>query len=127
MGTPILVRIDTETHATSPIGVLEFPWADFTVADGAVWASSPGDGTSFASTLCPGSRTSGSVRREPGALAGGAGAVWAAISKKGAVARYDIAAERIRTIEVGGTPTDLVFAAGSVWVAVDNWRRSVSR
>ena len=66
------------------------------------------------------------VGREPGALAAGAGAVWAAISREGTVARYDIATGRVETIEVGGTPNDLVYARGSLWVAVDELAASVN-
>ena len=114
-----LVRIDTETHATVPIGALGFRWFDLTVADGAVWASSPKDGsivrldplTGEANQRIP-------VGGEPGALAAGAGAVWAAIGKDATVTRYVIAADRIEAIDVGGTPIDLVFARDSVWVMV---------
>ncbi len=37
----------------------------------------------------------------------------------GTVARYDIPADRAEAIDLGATPNDLVFAGGSLWVAVD--------
>jgi serine/threonine-protein kinase len=116
---PELVRVDTETHTTVPIGVLDFSWVDLAVADGSVWASSPEDATIV--RLDP---LTGEVRERigvggvPVALAAGGGAVWAAILT-GAVARYDIGTGEIQTFDIGGIPTSLVFAAGSVWVAVD--------
>ncbi len=117
---PGLLRIDTETHATMPIGVLEFPWADLTVADGAVWASSPRDDTIVRLDAVTGEEEERiRLGGRPGALAAGGGAVWAVLDDK-TVARYDIAAGRVETIEVGGTPTDLGFADGSVWAAVDD-------
>ena len=129
-GAPRLVRIDTETYATVPIGALGFLWADLTGTDGAEWADLTGtDGAVWASspeddTIVRLDPTTGEeierirVGGEPGALAVGAGAVWAAISDNGTVVRYDVEADLIETIDVGGTPNDLVFANGSVWVAV---------
>jgi streptogramin lyase len=113
-----LVRVDSETHSRVPIGTLGFRWADLTVADGAVWASSPDDGTIVRLDPVTGLQAQRiRVGGEPAALTSGAGAVWTAIGG-GAVARYDIAAARISTIDVGGPAIDLVFAHGSVWVAV---------
>jgi hypothetical protein len=121
------VPIDTEIYATAPIGPLGFQWSDFTVAAGAVWASSPEGGTiRRLDPLTGKERERIRVGREPGALAAGAGAVWAAISRDGTVARYDIATGRVETIDVGGTPNDLVYARGSVWVAVDELAASVN-
>jgi hypothetical protein len=54
----------------------------------------------------------------PDALAAGADAVWAAVPDQHAVVRYQIAGRRLETIDVGGRPADLVFADGSLWVAV---------
>ncbi len=117
---PGIVRIDTETHATTPIGALEFPWGEFTVARGAVWASSPDDGTIVRLDPVTGEENQRiRVGRAPVALAAGAGAVWAAIPDDGAVVRYDLATGRTETIDLGGTPRDLVFARGSVWAAVE--------
>jgi hypothetical protein len=116
---PELVRIDTETHTTAPIGVLDFPWADLAVADGAVWASSPEDGTIVRLDPLTGEEQERiGVGGAPRALAAGGGAVWAAI-RSGTVARYDIATGEIERFDVGGTANGLVFARGSVWVAVD--------
>ena len=119
--------IDTETYTTAPIGPLDFQWSDFTVTAGAVWASSPEGGTIRRLDSRTGKeRERIRVGREPGALAAGAGAVWAATSRDGTVARYDIATGRVETIDVGGTPNDLVYARGSVWVAVDELAASVN-
>ena len=127
---PGLVRIDTETNAVAPLGDAPgWPWLDydFAVADGALWASGPQPGTIV--RLDP---VTGEVEGEidvvpsPGPIAAGGGAVWAASrnddrvpsSSNRTVARYDIETGRVERIVIGGTPSDLVFARGSVWVAV---------
>ncbi len=130
---PGLVRIDTETNAVAPLGDAPgWPWLDydFAVADGALWASGPQPGTIV--RLDP---VTGEVEGEidvvpsPGPIAAGGGAVWAASrnawteaaypsSSNGTLARYDIETGRVERIVVGGAANDLVFARGSVWVAV---------
>jgi serine/threonine-protein kinase len=113
-----LVRIDTETNASTPIGVLDVGWTDLTGAGGAVWASSPADSTIVRLDPITGEEQERiPVGLVPGVLTAGGGAVWAA-SNDGAVARYDFATGRITTIDVGGIPGDLVFARGSIWVTV---------
>ena len=119
---PRLVRIDTETHETVPIGALGFLWTDLTVADGAVWASSREDDAIVRLDPFTGNEIErirvGGTRGELGAIAAGAGAVWATIGATGTVARYDIETGQIDMIDVGGPPNGLVFAHDSVWVAV---------
>jgi hypothetical protein len=121
---PGLVRIDTETNAVAPLGDAPgWPWLDysFAVADGALWASGAQPGTIV--RLDP---VTGEVEGEidvvpsqsPGPIAGGGGAVWAANRNDGTVVRYDVETGRVQRIVVGGTPSDLVFARGSVWVSV---------
>ena len=118
---PRLVRIDTETYETVPIGALGFLWTDLTVADGAVWASSPQDNSIVRLDPFTGDETERiRVEGSPGALTAGAGGVWAAIGENGAVARYALETGRIDTIDVGGTPSDLVFAHDSIWVTVSD-------
>jgi outer membrane protein assembly factor BamB len=113
------VRIDTETHEKVPIGRLGFRPADFTVADGAVWASSPNDDAIVRLDPETGQETDRvRIGRSPRRMATAAGAVWAAIGKDGTVARYDIAGKKVLTIDVGGTPKDLIVVGDSVWVAV---------
>jgi hypothetical protein len=116
---PELIRVDTETNATAPIGVLRFLWVDLTVAGRAVWASSPEDATIVRLDPVSGEET-GRIRvgRAPAALAAGGGAVWAALPGAGTVIRYDLETGRRQRIEVGGIPGDLAFARGSTWVAV---------
>lgn len=114
-----IVRIDTETHATKRIGPLHYGWVDMAVADGSVWASSFDDDTIV--RLDPGTGNAEDwIRLEgaPGALATGGGAVWAAIGENGTVVRYDVGTGRLETTDVGGTPNDLVYANGSIWVSV---------
>jgi hypothetical protein len=111
-----LLRIDTETNDSVPIGLVEA--VGFVATAGAVWESGP-DVIVRRDPL-----TGEEIARVPvnglsGALEAGGGAVWAAIYD-GTVARYDIAADRVTTIDVGGTPHDLVFAGGSLWVAVED-------
>jgi len=128
---PGLVRIDTETNAVAPLGDAPgWPWLDydFAVADGALWVSRAQPGTIV--RLDP---VTGEVEGEidlvpsPGPIAAGGGAIWAANrnivddyprSSTRTLARYDIATGRVERIVVGGTPSDLVFARGSVWAAV---------
>ncbi len=125
---PSLVRVETGTLETSLIGPLKLRNADFAVADGAVWALTQ-NGTIVRLDPVTGEETERiRVWRAPAALAGeagvsvpiaaGGGAVWAANLLDGTVARYDIATGRIETIDVGGTPIDLVRAGDSIWVAV---------
>ena len=114
-----LVRIQTDTHEEAPIDALTFPSSDLAVGFGAVWASSPEDGTIV--RLDPVTGEAGQridVGRGPGALATGGGAVWVALSDEAAVARYDIGTDRVDVIDVGGEAQALVFAHGSLWVAV---------
>ena len=116
---PRLMRFDTETGATEPIGALSFLWADLTVADGSVWASNPEDGTIVRLDPMTADEIDWiHVAGAPGAITAGGGDVWAAIGENGTVVRYDMGTGRIGTIDVGGTPSDLVFADGSVWVTV---------
>ncbi len=124
-----LVHVDTETHTTVPVGVAEGPNLDFSVAHGALWASSHNGTIARLDPMTGEARERIRVWPAPGALAAdlgvwvpvaaGANSVWAANQLDGAVARYDIATGRIDTIDLGGTPNDLVFADGSIWVAVD--------
>ena len=39
-----IVRVDTQTHEAVPVPAVKRSWDEFTVADGAVWAASPGGG-----------------------------------------------------------------------------------
>jgi hypothetical protein len=115
-----IVRVDTKTNATAPVGRVAFQWADLAVADGAVWASDPQDNAIVRLDPVTG-REIERIRlgRQPGALASGGGALWIALPWAGAVGRYDLATGLTETIDVGGTPSDLVFARGSVWVGVE--------
>jgi hypothetical protein len=130
---PGFVRVDTETHQAVPIGMLEVPWveltnADFTVADGAVWASSQGDRIRRLDPVTGEETERIRVGRRLSPLvawagfwapiAAGAGAVWAANQRDGTVTRYELPTGRIETIDVTGTPNALVFADGSIWVGV---------
>jgi peptide/nickel transport system substrate-binding protein len=57
------------------------------------------------------------VGTEPGALAVGDGAVWAADVKDGTVSRIEQSRNRIVTIPVGSDPVALAFGEGAAWVA----------
>lgn len=115
-----IVRVDTKTNATATVGRVAFQWADLAVADGAVWASDPQDNAIVRLDPVTGMETERiHLGRQPGALASGDGALWIALPWAGAVTRYDLASGRTETIDVGGTPNDLVFARGSVWVGVE--------
>jgi hypothetical protein len=115
-----IVRIDTETDEVSPpIGAPDLPWTDFAAVGRSVWASNPEQGAIVRlDSLTGEEKMRVRVRGRPRALAAGAGAVWAAVTDKHRVIRYETASGRLETIDVGGRPADLVFAHGSVWVAV---------
>jgi hypothetical protein len=127
-----LLRIDTETNTESPLDAWGGAgWGDFAVADGAVWASVAQNEQIAPDTIVRLDPVTGEVEGEidivpsPGPIAAGGGAVWAASRNPtpytppyGTLARYDIETGRVERIVVGGTPSDLVFARGSVWVAV---------
>lgn len=49
----------------------------------------------------------------------GADSVWTANAFDGTVSRIDIDSGQTTTITVGGTPSDLIFANGLVWVTID--------
>ena len=91
MRTGRLVRIDTQTH-DGRIGTLT-PWADLTVAAGAVWASSPRDGTIRRLDPSPEMRSSGSLSasRPVARRAYGRGRRPLGERPRGVIARYDIA------------------------------------
>jgi streptogramin lyase len=115
-----LVRIDTETSEVVPLAAPPDASADFAVAGGAVWASGPQDGTIVRLDPVTGQETGRiHVVPAPAPLAAGAGSLWVANERDGAVVRYDLSTGRVETIPVGGAPSDLVFARGSIWVAVD--------
>ncbi len=58
------------------------------------------------------------VGGRPFGLAVGAGAVWAA-SDDGSVARIDPLSDAVESITIGGTPRNVGFTPGGVWVSVD--------
>jgi streptogramin lyase len=120
-----LVRIDTSTYTTAPIGVLDGPWVDLTVADGSVWASVL-DGGGQLVRLDPVSGTvQGTVQVDgaPGLLAAGGGALWATIGTHGTVARFDLETGTIERYNLDGTPEDMLFANGSLWVSLSGSTR----
>jgi serine/threonine-protein kinase len=121
-----LVVIDPQTNEAAHLGLLESSWSEFAVADGAVWASRH-DGAIVRLDPATGEekarirlwRKHGPIVTDWAPIAAGGGAVWAASHLQGTVARYDLATGRIEKIDVGGMPSDLVVARGSVWVAVE--------
>ena len=58
------------------------------------------------------------VGQRPTGIALGAGSVWTANSVDGTVTRIDLRQGTTTTIDVGGTPNDLIVAHGLVWVTV---------
>ena len=58
------------------------------------------------------------VASRPGAVAAGAGAVWATLPDRGAVVEIDLRTRAVvDTIPVGADPSGIAVGAGSVWVA----------
>ncbi len=116
-----LLRIDTTTNESTPLAeTLAVTPADFAFADGAVWVTAPlVDALVRLDAATGEERGRVAIGRRPGAVAYADGALWVSLHADGAVARYDLQTGELRTIGVGGTPTDLVAAGDSVWVAVD--------
>jgi serine/threonine-protein kinase len=121
---PSLVRIDTRTQETTPVGELAGTALapNYAVADGAVWATWK-DGTLHRLDPVTGDEServslwTGQPSDVP--LAAGAGAVWAANQRDRTLTRYEIATGKVTTtIPVHGAPKDVVFAEGSIWVTL---------
>ena len=115
-----LRRIDTETNASAPIAAPRFVPGDFAFANGAIWASAPEENAIVRLDPATGKELGRvDIGESPGALASANGALWVSLTGGSAVARYDLETGDVETIDVGGTPTDLVVAGDSVWVAVE--------
>ena len=115
-----LRRIDTETNASAPIAAPRFVPGDFAFANGAIWASAPEENALVRLDPATGKELGRiDIDESPGTLASANGALWVSLTGGSAIARYDLETGDVETIDVGGTPTDLVVAGGSVWVAVD--------
>jgi YVTN family beta-propeller protein len=120
-----LVRLDHQTgKALERINVSQSPsstglWASsMTVGEGAVWM------TDYDGAVVRADQHMGAWPRifvEPGvdSIAAGAGAVWAASSKRGIVLRIDPKTNKVTArIKVGNTPRALAVGGGRVWIAV---------
>lgn len=122
-----LALVDTGTHEVRRIGHLGFDWGDLAGVGDTVWATLPWEGAiarldRFGRPLGPPislGRPEGRPPPQPTAIAAGAGSIWVALPDDRTVVRYDIAGRRLRRIAVPGRPVDLVFAGGSLWVALD--------
>ena len=55
-----------------------------------------------------------------GAVVASAGSVWVAAPRESTVARIRPETDRVRTIDVGGSPIGLAYGAGALWVAVSD-------
>jgi hypothetical protein len=122
-----LVLVDTSTHVVRRIGNLGFDWGDLAGVGSTVWASRPRDGAIvrldrlgrlLGQPITLG-RREGSPPPQPTAIAVGAGSVWVAVPDDRVVARYVIGRRQLTRIPLAGRPIDLVFAGGSLWVALD--------
>ena len=89
-----------------------------TVGDDAVWAA--GAGVAWRVRTQP-LRATGTypAGAGPRGVALGGGSVWIANAFDGTVSRIRLSSGEATTIPVGGTPGDLTFASGLVWVTVD--------
>jgi streptogramin lyase/tRNA A-37 threonylcarbamoyl transferase component Bud32 len=118
-----LTRIDPETNELIFVGETigaQRSMGGMAVGDGAVWVTDPdGDAVLWIDTATGGVGGTIRVGRTPRAIALGGGYVWAANQRDGTVTRIDPATLDVRTIDVGGIPTDVAAGEGAVWVTVD--------
>jgi serine/threonine protein kinase len=115
-------RIDPETNelTTVPTSGIGRSIGDMAVGEGVVWVTDPdGDSVRWFDAATDGVGGTIRVGRTPGAIALGGGYVWAANQRDGTVTRIDPVSLDVRTIEVGGIPTDVAAGEGAVWVTVD--------
>jgi streptogramin lyase len=84
----------------------------------AVWAAGAGVAWHVRARPARPSRTY-PVGAGPAGIVLGAGSVWSANAYDGTVSRIDMSSGQTTTIPVGGTPNDLSFASGLIWVTVD--------
>jgi tRNA A-37 threonylcarbamoyl transferase component Bud32 len=117
-----LLRIDvgSEPGRAAETIELDFVPKDIALYEGSIWATSPSDDSikridletrQLAETV--------TVGRLPFAVEVGGGFLWTANTRDHTVTRIDPETLDVRTIEVGGTPTDITADEGAVWVAVD--------
>ncbi len=59
------------------------------------------------------------VGRIPESLVAAEGAIWVTAGRDSTLTRYDPVSADLKTIDIGGTPHDMVVGADSVWVAVE--------
>ena len=115
-----IARIDPATSTVTRTTKVSDAFDGITVGEGAVWAMNA-NGDSVLRIDPASGRATGTVRvgRLPSALATGAGAVWVASERNGTVTRIDPATFDLKTIDVGGRPTDVAAGLDGVWVTVD--------
>jgi streptogramin lyase len=106
-GSPkVVARIPT---GASPGGAVS--------AFGAVWVTNDGSGTLV--RIDPAAnKVTKRIRLKPGlfSVAAGFGSLWAVNYQRGSLARIDPRSGRVRTVQVGATPDDVLVAFGRVWV-----------
>jgi hypothetical protein len=86
--------------------------------DDAVWATA-GRMTWQVSPRLPRPVRTVAVGQGAAGVAVGGGSVWVASALDRTLSRIEIESGRTTSIEVGGTPRDVVFANGLVWVTID--------
>jgi len=115
-----VVRIDPRTNTVATrIKIPSQDLTDIAVGAGAVWVSSPQDGTVWRIDSGPPIRER-TVPVEKGVdqLAFGEGSVWAVNSLRGTLSRIDPATNLVsRTMQIQGTPRDVAVGDGRVWVS----------
>jgi YVTN family beta-propeller protein len=117
-GSDELVRLDGADDAVVQLGGFDGDQGITSVAVGAdVWAAGAGVAWQVRPSLA---RPAGTyaVGQRPTGIALGANAVWTANSLDGTVTRIDPRRGTTSTIHVGGTPNELVFANGFLWVTI---------
>jgi branched-chain amino acid transport system substrate-binding protein len=121
------VRLDPDTGRAmerinvvnqSPAGTPGLWASSMAVGEGAVWLTAY-DGAVVRADQRVGAWPRIDVGPDVDSIAAGAGAVWAASSKRGVVVRIDPKTNKVTArIKVGDTPRALAAGGGKVWIAV---------
>ena len=115
-----VVRIDPRTNnVTAKIRIPSQDLGDIAVGAGAVWVTSPEDGTVWRIDQGPPVRErTVPVAKGVDKIAFGEGSVWAVNPVHGTLDRIDPATNLVsKTIQLQGTPRDIAVGEGRVWVS----------
>ncbi|HEX5763121.1 MAG TPA: serine/threonine-protein kinase [Solirubrobacterales bacterium] len=127
IATALLLFGDDDVSVSQPIevgrGALRLA-----VGEGAVWATSAGDGRLWRIDPRSGDVAGEPTRLEDGiaGVAVGEGSIWVSSPRTGEVIRVEPVSRRRERIRVGGRPGAIVFGGGRIWVADEAGRGIVA-